>query len=152
MPMNEDAIEAGKCYSAGHENYRVVSITRKIVTFQTWPKGGKLNLLRMNSLPCRSLLARVHKVALTRRQEDRMSGSRGVAGWTRSAFGQNPVSALADLASVTAKPRRNSLSQRAHDFAVVGLGKGLQGLHSDSAALGNVQDETSRQRRHREIR
>jgi len=48
MPMNEDAIEAGKCYSAGHENYRVVSITRKIVTFQTWLKGGKLNLLRMN--------------------------------------------------------------------------------------------------------
>ena len=32
----------------GLENYRVVSITRRIVTFQTWPKGGKLHLLRMN--------------------------------------------------------------------------------------------------------
>ena len=39
MPMNEDQIEAGKCYSAGPEHYRVVSITRKIVTYQVWPKG-----------------------------------------------------------------------------------------------------------------
>jgi hypothetical protein len=48
MPMNEEAIEAGKCYSSGHDHYRVVAITRKIVTFQTWPKGGKFGPLRIN--------------------------------------------------------------------------------------------------------
>jgi hypothetical protein len=48
MPMNEDAIEVGKCYSAGPEFYRVVSITRQIVTFQAGPKKGKLNPLRIN--------------------------------------------------------------------------------------------------------
>lgn len=48
MAMNEDAIEIGKCYSAGAENYKVIAITRKIVTYQAWPKGGKLNLLRIN--------------------------------------------------------------------------------------------------------
>jgi hypothetical protein len=47
MPMNEDQIEAGKCYSAGPEHYRVVSITRKIVTYQVWPKGGKFSPLRI---------------------------------------------------------------------------------------------------------
>ena len=47
MPMNEDQIEAGKCYSAGPEHYRVVSITRKIVTYQVWPKAA-------NSVPCAS--------------------------------------------------------------------------------------------------
>ncbi|MCI4678332.1 hypothetical protein K9U39_08095 [Rhodoblastus acidophilus] len=48
MPMNEEAIEAGKCYSAGAENYKVIAITRSIVTYQAWPKGGKLNPLRIN--------------------------------------------------------------------------------------------------------
>ncbi|WP_374544639.1 hypothetical protein [Rhodoblastus sp.] len=48
MPMPEEAIEPGKCYSAGAENYRVVSITRSIVTYQAWPKGGKLHPLRIN--------------------------------------------------------------------------------------------------------
>ncbi|HUO54659.1 MAG TPA: hypothetical protein VMU18_07955 [Rhodoblastus sp.] len=48
MPMSEEAIEAGKCYSAGAENYKVLSITRSIVTYQAWPKGGKLHPLRIN--------------------------------------------------------------------------------------------------------
>ena len=48
MPMCEEAIEAGKCYAAGPEIYKVVSITRKIVTYQAWPKGVKFSPLRIN--------------------------------------------------------------------------------------------------------
>ncbi len=48
MPMKMEEIEAGKCYSAGYEFYKVLSITRQIVTYQAWPKGGKLNPLRIN--------------------------------------------------------------------------------------------------------
>ncbi len=48
MPMSEEAIEPGKCYAAGAENYKVIAITRKIVTYQAWPKGGKFSPLRIN--------------------------------------------------------------------------------------------------------
>jgi hypothetical protein len=48
MPMKMEDIQAGKCYSAGYEFYKVIAITRQIVTYQAWPKGGKLNLLRIN--------------------------------------------------------------------------------------------------------
>jgi hypothetical protein len=46
--MNIEDIAAGKCYSAGHERYKVLAITRNIVTYQAWVKGGKLNVLRIN--------------------------------------------------------------------------------------------------------
>lgn len=48
MPMSEEAIAPGKCYAAGPEFYKVVSITRAIVTYQAGPKGGKLHPLRIN--------------------------------------------------------------------------------------------------------
>lgn len=48
MPMPETAIEAGKCYSAGGINYKVLFINRGIVSFQSWSKGGKLSILREN--------------------------------------------------------------------------------------------------------
>ena len=48
MPLNETEIEVGKCYSAGFENYKVIGMERNIVTYQAWPKGGKLNPLRIN--------------------------------------------------------------------------------------------------------
>jgi hypothetical protein len=48
MPLEEEAIQEGKCYAAGAENYRVLAISRKIVTYQAWPKGGKLHPLRIN--------------------------------------------------------------------------------------------------------
>jgi hypothetical protein len=48
MPMNEEDIQAGKCYSAGSDNYKVLTITRQIVTYQAWPKGGKFSPLRIN--------------------------------------------------------------------------------------------------------
>jgi hypothetical protein len=48
MPMSEELIEVGKCYSAGAEHYKVIAINRKIVTYQAAPKGGKLHPLRIN--------------------------------------------------------------------------------------------------------
>ena len=50
MPMAEEDIVAGKCYSAGAkaEKYRVLFINRGIVTYQAWTKGAKLNPLRVN--------------------------------------------------------------------------------------------------------
>ena len=48
MPMAETEIEAGKCYSAGVEKYKVLFINRGIVTYQSWKDGGKMSPLRMN--------------------------------------------------------------------------------------------------------
>jgi hypothetical protein len=48
MPMEETAIEAGKCYSAGGEKYKVLFINRNIVTYQSWKEGAKMSPLRMN--------------------------------------------------------------------------------------------------------
>jgi hypothetical protein len=48
LPLQIEDIQAGKCYSAGFEFYKVIAITRQIVTYQAWPKGGKLSPLRIN--------------------------------------------------------------------------------------------------------
>lgn len=50
MPMTEDAIQPGKCYATGgSENYKVLSITRGIVTYYAWTKGQKMQPLRINA-------------------------------------------------------------------------------------------------------
>jgi hypothetical protein len=44
MPLNEEAIQPGKCYKTkGPENYRVLSITRGIVTYQTLTSPLRIN-------------------------------------------------------------------------------------------------------------
>jgi hypothetical protein len=48
MPMAETDIEAGKCYSAGGEKYKVLFINRGIVTYQSWRDGQKMSPLRVN--------------------------------------------------------------------------------------------------------
>jgi hypothetical protein len=48
MPLAETDIEAGKCYSAGGEKYKVLAINRGIVTYQSWRTGEKMSPLRVN--------------------------------------------------------------------------------------------------------
>jgi len=50
MPMAEEDIVAGKCYSAGAkaEKYRVLFINRGIVTFQSWFDPKSIGPLRQN--------------------------------------------------------------------------------------------------------
>jgi hypothetical protein len=44
MPLKEQDIQPGKCYKTkGTENYKVISITRGIVTFQTWTSPLRIN-------------------------------------------------------------------------------------------------------------
>jgi hypothetical protein len=44
MPLKEEAIQPGKCYrTRGDENYRVISITRGIVTYQTLTSPLRIN-------------------------------------------------------------------------------------------------------------
>jgi hypothetical protein len=50
MPVPEDAILPGKCFSSGgKENYKVLHINRGIVSYQIWTKGQKLQPLRINT-------------------------------------------------------------------------------------------------------
>jgi hypothetical protein len=46
--MAETEIEAGKCYSAGPEKYRVLAINRGIVTYQSWTDAAKISPLRQS--------------------------------------------------------------------------------------------------------
>jgi hypothetical protein len=44
MPLKEEAIQVGKCYKTKiQESYRVVSITRGIVTYQTLTSPLRIN-------------------------------------------------------------------------------------------------------------
>ncbi len=44
MPLKEDAIQPGKCYKTKvAESYRVISITRGIVTYQTLTSPLRIN-------------------------------------------------------------------------------------------------------------
>ncbi|QGM96576.1 hypothetical protein [Methylocystis parvus] len=50
MPMPEESIQQGKCYATGGaENYKVVNITRGIVTYVVFTKGQKAQPLRINA-------------------------------------------------------------------------------------------------------
>jgi hypothetical protein len=50
MPVNEEAIQPGKCYATGgSENYKVLHINRGIVSYQIWTRGQKLQPLRVNT-------------------------------------------------------------------------------------------------------
>lgn len=50
MPVTEEDIQPGKCFSTGgQKNYKVLHINRGIVSFQIWNKGGKLQPLRVNA-------------------------------------------------------------------------------------------------------
>ena len=49
MPMPETEIEAGKCYAAGVEKYKVLFINRGIVTYQSWTTDPNRLSLRTNT-------------------------------------------------------------------------------------------------------
>lgn len=45
MPLKEEDIQPGKCYKTkGIENYKVISMTRGIVTYQTWTSPLRVNV------------------------------------------------------------------------------------------------------------
>jgi hypothetical protein len=45
MPLSEEQIEPGKCYKTkAKENYRVLSIERGIVTYQTFDSPLRINV------------------------------------------------------------------------------------------------------------
>lgn len=44
MPLKEEDIQPGKCYKTkGPDNYKVIAITRGIVTYQTWTSPLRIN-------------------------------------------------------------------------------------------------------------
>jgi hypothetical protein len=44
MPLKAEKIQAGKCYKTrASENYKVLSISRGIVTYQTWDSPLRIN-------------------------------------------------------------------------------------------------------------
>ena len=44
MPLKVEKIQVGKCYKTrGAENYKVLSISRGIVTYQTWDSPLRIN-------------------------------------------------------------------------------------------------------------
>jgi hypothetical protein len=45
MPLTEDEIQPGKCYKTkGRDNYRVIAVTRGIVTYQTMTSPLRINV------------------------------------------------------------------------------------------------------------
>ena len=44
MPLKVEKIQVGKCYKTrGQENYKVIAISRGIITYQTWDSPLRIN-------------------------------------------------------------------------------------------------------------